>query len=119
MAADSTALVVRPGQLITWGDPDGTYTWRIDFDVMEELLHSFFETDLWDVVEAPPGRTVLHFVKASESSTLDEDALMRLRGIAGKSDGRVTLHTVKGGHWLNADNPDALIELMTTQVAAH
>ena len=95
---------------------DGTYTWRIDFDVMEELLHSFFETDLWDVVDSPPGDSVLHFVKASESSTLDEDTLLRLR-VAGR-DGRVRLHTVKGGHWLNADNPDALVELMARELAA-
>ena len=97
--------------------PDGTYTWRIDFNVMEELLRSFFATDLWDVVESPPGRSVLHFVKASDSSTLDEDTLLRLRVTAGRSNGRVTLHTVKGGHWLNADNPDALVELMTKQFA--
>ena len=92
--------------------PEGTYTWRIDFDVMEELLRSFFETDLWDVVDSPPGRSVLHFVKASESSALDEDATIRLRKAAASSGGRVKLHEVKGGHWLNADNPDALVELM-------
>ena len=97
---------------------DGTYTWRIDFDVMEELLHSFFQTDLWDVVDAPPGASVLHFVKASQSSALEDDALMRLRQAVAKSDGRVRLHEVKGGHWLNADNPDALVELIVRESTA-
>ena len=97
---------------------DGTYTWKIDFDDMEELLHSFFATDLWDVVDSPPGQTVLHFVKASQSSALDDDAHMRLRQAVAKSNGRVRLHEVKGGHWLNADNPDALVDLMVKEQTA-
>ena len=88
---------------------DGSYTWRIDLDVMEELLHSFFGTDLWDVVEAAPAATTVHFVKASESSVLDETAIARIR----RAGARVRLHEVRGGHWLNADNPDAIVELMS------
>jgi len=99
--------------------PEGTYTWRIDFEVMEEMLRSFFDTDLWDVVDDPPGRSVLHFVKATDSSTLDDETLMRLRVAAGKPNARVKVHTVKGGHWLNADNPDGVVELMTKGIVAH
>jgi len=92
--------------------PDGTYTWRLDFDVMEELLHSFFRTDLWDVVEAPPGKATIHFVKASQSSVLQDDDLVRLKKAVAASGGRVRLHDVKGGHWLNADNPDGVVGVM-------
>lgn len=96
---------------------EGNYTWKLDLKAMEELLRSFFATDLWDVVESPPDDSVLHFVKASQASTIDEDDLVRLRRAAAASRGRVVLHEVKGGHWLNADNPDALVELMTAKAA--
>lgn len=91
--------------------PDGSYDWRLDFDVMEELLHSFFETDLWDVVEDPPEGVELHFVKATESSVLDDEAMRRIE-TAGRATGRVRLHVVEGGHWLNADNPEGVVAAM-------
>ena len=98
--------------------PDGIYKWRIDLNVMEEMLQSFFATDLWDVVENPPGRAVIHFVRASDANTLDEDSFMRMRQTVAKSNGRVRLHEVKGGHWLNADNPDAVVDLMAKELSA-
>jgi len=91
-------------------DRQGSYRWRIDPDEMEALLRDFFATDLWDVVEDPPGELVLHFVKAEESSVLGEAVCTRIER-AGK-DGRVHLHRVAGGHWLNADNPGALVSLL-------
>ena len=97
---------------------DGIYTWKLDLNVMEELLRSFFQTDLWDVVESPPGTSTIHFVKASQSSAIEEDALLRLRTIAQKAGGRVRIHDVKGGHWLNADNPDGVEEVMTREISA-
>ena len=96
---------------------EGTYTWRLNFKVIEELLRSFFDTDVWDVVGAPPGGSTIHFVKASDANTLDEDSLMRLRVAVKESSGRVKLHEVKGGHWLNADNPDALVQLIVKEGA--
>lgn len=88
-----------------------TLRWRLDLDVMEQLLRDFFATDLWDVVEAPPEGVEIHVVRASESSVLGPDSVERVRAAA--SSGRVHYHEVEGGHWLNADNPDALVELMT------
>jgi len=91
------------------GDPG--LTWRLDLDVMEALLLDFFRTDLWDVVEQPPGETTVHIVKASESSVLSPAAVERIR-TAEAAGARVRFHEVEGGHWLNADNPDALVRLM-------
>jgi pimeloyl-ACP methyl ester carboxylesterase len=85
--------------------------WRIDPDDMEALLGDFFRTDAWDVVEQPPVDVQIHFVKASESRVLSERACERIEA-AGRKTGRVFLHRVSGGHWLNADNPDALVELL-------
>lgn len=90
---------------------DDGYRWRIELDAMEALLRDFFRTDLWDVVEAPPAGVELHVVKAERSTVLSEGACARIEA-AGRRTGRVHLHRVAGGHWLNADNPDALEQLL-------
>jgi len=90
--------------------PDGL-RWRLDLDAMEALLRDFFQTDLWDVLEHPPPGVRIHVVRATRSSVLDDAAAARIEA-AGRRDGRVFLHAVPGGHWLNADNPDALVALL-------
>ena len=92
----------------------GALRWTLDFEAVESLLQDFFRTDLWTVVESPPGGVILHFVKAERSSTLSEEGCARIEA-AGRATGRVYLHRVAGGHWLNSDNPQALVDLL----AAH
>lgn len=91
---------------------DDGFRWRIDFDVMEALLRDFFRTDLWSVVEDPPAGVEVHLVKAEESSVLTEDAAERI-GAAGRGNGRAFLHRVAGGHWVNTENPEAVLGLLT------
>lgn len=90
---------------------DGRYRWRLDFDAVEAILRDFFRTDLWDVVKSPPAAVELHFVKATESNTLDDEAAEQVEA-AGQANGRVRLHRVEGGHWINTDNPDAVVALL-------
>lgn len=85
---------------------DGVLRWRFDLDAMRQLLLDFFRIDLWHVLEQPPAGVDIHIVKASESSVLDAEAVRRIERLG---DG-VRLHHIEGGHWLNADNPDALVE---------
>ena len=87
------------------------YRWKLDFEDMEALLRSFFALDLWPVVDEPPERLEVHIVKATRSSILDSAAAERVRE-AGRRTGRVYLHEVEGDHWLNADNPDAVVALL-------
>ena len=89
----------------------GGWVWRLDPDEMEGYLRDYFRTDAWDVVENPPADGAIHFVKASASSVLDAEAVDRIR-TAGRRTGRVFLHEVEGGHWLNTENPEALHELL-------
>ncbi len=89
---------------------DGLH-WRIDAHDMEELLRDFFRTDAWSAVERPPIGTEVHIVKATESNILTAEAMARVRDTE-QATGRVHLHAVTGGHWLNADNPTALVELL-------
>lgn len=94
---------------------DGRYRWRIDFDDMEALLRDFFDTDLWGVVEEPPAGVELHFVRATQSVVMAQ-SIARIRAAAERT--RVTVHDVEGGHWLNADDPDALVELLVRELPA-
>ena len=90
------------------------WRWAFDPDEMEALLEDFFRTDLWDVVEDPPKGVSLHFVKAEGSGALDGEACRRIER-AGAT-GRVHLHRLPGGHWLNVDDPDGLVELLTRRL---
>lgn len=91
---------------------DGGYRWRIDLDDMEALLRDFFRSDLWPVVESPRESLEIHFIRATESAVLGLEQADRIRA-AGRRTGRVFVHDVQGAHWLNADNPEALTELLT------
>lgn len=94
---------------------DGAYRWRLDVDAMEALLRDFFRLDLWDVVESPPAGVEVEFVKASESATLSDQACARIAE-AGRAHGRAHLHRVAGGHWLNTDNPEAVLGLLQARL---
>jgi esterase len=89
--------------------PSG-FRWRFDLDAMEALLLSFFATDAWPVVESPRAGLEVHMVKADDSAVLDGDALERVR--AAQREGGTTLHRVAGGHWVNAENPGAIEDLL-------
>jgi esterase len=90
---------------------DGRYVWRLDFDAVEALLRDFFAQEYWGVVESPPEATVLHFVKATRSNVLTEEACERI-GAAGERHGRAVVHRLKGGHWLNVDNAEGILALL-------
>jgi pimeloyl-ACP methyl ester carboxylesterase len=87
---------------------EGTdFVWALDFDVMEKLLENFFAADLWHVVETGTNGRTFHFVKASESRVLSEDAVRRAAGST-----NVTVHRLEGGHWIHAEKPDAVAALL-------
>jgi len=94
---------------------DGAYRWRFDLDAIEELLLDFFRTDLWDIVETPPAGAELHLVKGRDSNLLDPQATSRIRSIAAENP-HVHFHEIAGGHWLNAENPDGLLALLTAAI---
>jgi esterase len=85
------------------------FVWRLDFELMERLLHDFFTTDLWSVVESPPTWVELHFLKASESNALSPAGVARLTAATGS---RVHLHHRPGGHWIHAESPEAVTALL-------
>lgn len=88
-------------------EAEGILRWRFDVDAIEALLRDFFRTDLWEAVESPPPGVEVHVIRATRSDVLSTEAVGRVRAAAA-----ARLHEVEGGHWLNADAPDALVALL-------
>jgi len=87
------------------------YRWRLDFNAIEGLLDDASTADLWSVVADTARATTLHFIKATDSDVLSPEALQRLRTASGA--GEVSIHALVGGHWIQADNPDGVVGILT------
>ena len=94
---------------------DEGFRWSLDFDVMERLLLEFFASDLWDVLEHPAPGHDIHVLKATESSVISPEAVARLEAIA-RGGAQVHLHLLEGGHWIHAERPDAVAELLVAHL---
>jgi pimeloyl-ACP methyl ester carboxylesterase len=88
------------------------FVWQLDFDVMEQLLRDFFSADLWHTVESDDLPHDLHFLKASRSSAISDEAVRRLEA-AGN---RVHVHHREGGHWIHAESPDIVATLLVEHI---
>ncbi len=90
---------------------DGAFRWKLDWDGVEEMLRDYFNTDVWPVIDEPPGAVEIKVVRATESSAVDTEAQERIRR-AGARNGRVEMLEVQGGHWVNVDNPESVLNLL-------
>ena len=111
---------------------DAGLRWRLDPDEMESYLRDYFRTDAWGVAESPPAGTDVHFIRALGSSVVDEASVARIRRAARGTPagaepalavsrracgtGRVFLHEIGGGHWVNTENPDAVHALLAERL---
>lgn len=90
----------------------GRWEWRLALDQMTSLLNSFFELDAWPSLrQAAESGVHVDLLRATESSIMDEADRTRLAEMS-DSGLAVRLTPVRGGHWLNADNPDRVVELL-------
>jgi pimeloyl-ACP methyl ester carboxylesterase len=110
LTRNGVALPVAQWMATNLERTDGTLRWRFDADAIDALMQDFFRTDLWNAVESPAHPVDIHFVRATESSILDDAAIRRIEAV--QSRGHVHLHNVESGHWVNADNPDAVVALL-------
>jgi pimeloyl-ACP methyl ester carboxylesterase len=117
--ADAAAALVRSGftpVVAQWMTSNleqvgRRYRWRLDFDAIEELLDDASAADLWSVVADPARATTLHFIKATDSDAMSSQTLQRLRTTS--TAGGIFIHELMGGHWIQADNPDGVVGLLT------
>jgi len=116
LEADGWATGVAQWMSSNLSPGEGGYRWALDFDVMSALLEDFFATDLMRVIEEPPEGLEIHVLRATRSDVLSDEVAARIEAAARRT-GRVWLHDVEGGHWLNADNPAAVVELLVHGLA--
>jgi esterase len=90
---------------------EGVYRWRLDFDGVEMMLRDYFRTDVWETVLEPPEPVEVHLVKATQSDAIDDDSAARIEE-AHRRHARTHLHLVEGGHWINTDNPEGILNLL-------
>ena len=90
---------------------DGRFRWRLDWEGVGEMLRDYFQVDVWDVVESPPEGVEIHIVRATESTAIREEEIARVQAAA-TATGRVFLHELQGGHWINTENPEAVLEML-------
>lgn len=91
------------------------FRWRLDFDVMEQLLHAFFQTGFWDVLDPGAPDHDIHVLKASRSNVITPatlERLQRLEGAAAPGHARIHVHQAEGGHWIHAEAPALVIDLL-------
>jgi pimeloyl-ACP methyl ester carboxylesterase len=93
---------------------DGGFALRLDLPAMRALLADYYATDLWPVVERPPGP--LRFAVAGRGSALSPDDRARLRAIAA-GEPQLRVHDLPdAGHWLNVDALEPLVDLIAADL---
>jgi esterase len=92
------------------------FRWRLDFDVMEQLLQGFFQSSMWPVLDPGGSGHDVHVLKATQSSVITPEVVARLRALEARPDdgqARVHLHEREGGHWIHAESPEVVVDLLT------
>ncbi len=90
---------------------DSHYTWPFEPDTVTDLLTDYYNADLWHVIDDPANPFDTHVIKAQDSTILTDNACQHIEHASAQT-GRAHLHHVAGEHWVNTDNPDALVALL-------
>lgn len=96
---------------------DGSYSWALEVDGIEELLADYFRQDFWPFLAETRTRSEVHVVVAAESHERSPELRQRLDVLPPAA--QVTSHLLAdAGHWLHVDNPDGLLALMVPALGA-
>lgn len=87
----------------------GRFALRLNLPDIRAMLRDYFATDLWSVVEDPPGRSVVHLIVAGRSPVFSPEDIAHAAAAARARPDAVKVHTLPNAtHWVHADSPDAL-----------
>lgn len=96
---------------------DESFVWRFDLDAIGELLDDYFRQDLWPYLDAARGRPAHHLVVAERSDRWTGSMRERVRTLSPEAS--VVLHELaNAGHWVHVDNPDGLLEMLSTHLCS-
>eukprot|EP00890_Picochlorum_soloecismus_P001198 jgi/Picsp_1/2079/NSC_05544-R1_protein len=99
-------------------DANDQYTWNFNFDGVVSMFDSYLETPMEGFLAKPPQGCSIHLVRALKSNRWDKDSIKSLDEISKISvlddtSGTTHIHELENaGHWLHAENPKGLIEIM-------
>jgi len=91
-------------------DEFGRLIWRLDFDVMRQLLLNYYQIDGWELLSALSEKIDVFVIKGEYSKRLDANAEHRLLEL-GKTNKVHFSILPKSGHFVHMDNPKKLLEL--------
>lgn len=80
------------------------YRWRFNLPVISELLESYWEKDLWPLLQEEAERASLLY--GERSQRFDDDAVARLDAMGLHSLVKIS----KSGHWIHVDNPEETLQ---------
>lgn len=112
----------RPTMLAQWlamnlERQDERYHMRLDLGAIRELLASYYDADLWHIVDGDFDGE-LHVVAAGKSNALSAGDKQRLRE-ASMDQAQVHIHEIaEASHWLHIDALDQLLALFVTNLPA-
>ncbi|KAL3825742.1 hypothetical protein ACJIZ3_021771 [Penstemon smallii] len=98
-------------------------TWAFNLDAAVQMFQSYREMDYWPLLEHPPKGMEIHVVRGENSDRWDRDVIKQLESLDSKpvddTEGKVSVHVLpNAGHWVHADNPKGLLEIMAPKVAS-
>lgn len=95
------------------GNEDDGYVWNFHIPGVFNLYESYGKTDYSDLLVEPPDQCHVEIIRALESKGWDEESIDKLHHLSSNSRGMTRVHELENaGHWLHAENPSGLVELM-------
>jgi esterase len=86
---------------------DAGFRLRLDLASIRALLDSYFNSDLWPVIESSSAK--IDVVIGGRSRVFNDDDRARLSELERTTDGRVRMHVLpNAGHWVHVDDPTGL-----------
>ncbi|XP_059428743.1 uncharacterized protein LOC132162525 [Corylus avellana] len=100
-------------------------TWAFNLEGAVQMFNSYREKSYWSLLEHPPKGMDIAIVRAENSDRWDKDVIQQLENLANRggdgdgSEGKFSVHVLpNSGHWVHADNPKGLLEIIAPKLAS-
>ncbi|KAG2686640.1 hypothetical protein I3843_09G015900 [Carya illinoinensis] len=98
-------------------------TWAFNLEGAVQMFNSYREKSYWSLLEHPPKGMEISIVRAENSDRWDLDVIQRLESLANQGgdecEGKVSVRVLpNSGHWVHADNPKGLLEIIAPKLAS-
>ncbi|PIA44220.1 hypothetical protein AQUCO_01700077v1 [Aquilegia coerulea] len=112
-------VVTNLRKTILPGSSSSSFSWVFDLKGIAEMYKSYEETNLWNVVDGVPLGVHVNFLRAERSlhrwALEDIQRIHAAEDLASNEGGGVEMHVLQdAGHWVHADNPDGLFEILSS-----